>query len=500
MNNSIVIFGASGDLTSRKLIPALYNLFLKNRLPEPLNIVGFSRTPMTDEVWRGKLAETTQKFAADVFSQKSWDQFASRIRYYAGDIGNDESFQSLSKYLDELESQGISQEPAIGPPISNRLYYLSTAPKFYGPATQQLGKAGLAQESEGRIRRVVVEKPFGTDLQSAIALNEIIKQSFDESQVYRIDHYLGKETVNNVLVLRFANAIFEPIWNRNYIENIQITANEDVLVGRRAPYYETAGVLRDMFQNHLLQILTFVTMEPPALFEAKAIRDEKVKVLQSIRPMTADEALENSIRGQYRSYRDEAGVDHESQTATYGAMRLFVDNWRWKDVPIFLRSGKGMTCRSTQILIQFRRPPHSMFLKKDSTDIPLRGDMLLIQIQPAEGIQLHFMTKVPDTEMKIRASELNFNFKNTLQNYGHVTMPDSYERLLLDAMNGDASLFARIDEVEAAWRIIDPIQQTWDSGKMPDPEFYEVGSIGPYHAQRWMESFGHEWFDLCPIM
>lgn len=381
------------------------------------------------------------------------------------------------------------------PPETNRLYYLSTAPKFYGSATEQLGATGLATESPGHSRRVVIEKPFGTDLESAQRLNKVIHQNFDESQIYRIDHYLGKETVNNILILRFANAIFEPIWNRNYIDNIQITANEEVLVGRRAPYYETAGILRDMFQNHILQILTFATMEPPSKFDAKAIRDEKVKVLQSIRAMTDDEVIQNSVPGQYRSYRDETGVIKGSQTATYGAVRLFIDNWRWKGVPIFLRSGKGMSCRTTQIIINFRQPPHSMFADKAPTHA-LHSNRLLLQLQPAEGIQIYFMSKVPDTEMRIRMSELNFNFKSSFNG----AMPDSYERLLLDAMLGDASLFARSDEVEAAWRIIDPIQKTWDSGKMLDPEFYEIGSTGPAQADRWIESFGQNWFDLCPVV
>ena len=501
--NSLVIFGASGDLTSRKLIPALYNLFLKKRLPQPMHIVGFSRTPMDDAAWRNRLTETTQKFAADVFTRESWNAFAPMIHYHPGDIGNAESFRSLDDYLVRLESDSSELQLGAADPF-DRLYYLSTAPQFYGPVTQQLGVAGMAAQSPGRTRRIVIEKPFGTDLQSALSLNKIIEESFDESQVYRIDHYLGKETVNNILVLRFANAIFEPIWNRNYIESIQITANEDVLVGRRAPYYETAGVLRDMFQNHLLQILTFVMMEPPSHFDAKTVRDEKVKVLQSIRPMVEQEVFQNTIRGQYRSYRDEEGVAAESQTATYAAVRLLIDNWRWRDVPVFLRSGKGMSCRSTQILIQFRQPPHSMFGRylsgKEASDLPLQGNRLLIQIQPAEGIQLYFMTKVPDTEMQIRTSELNFNFKDTLQAYGHGTMPDSYQRLLLDALSGDASLFARIDEVEAAWRIIDPIQKTWDDGRMQDPEFYEVGSLGPAHAQRWINSFGRQWFDLCPLV
>jgi glucose-6-phosphate 1-dehydrogenase len=491
--NSLVIFGASGDLTSRKLIPALYNLYLKKRLPQPVNIVGFSRTAMEDGEWRKRLEEAAKQFAGTVFTPESWKDFSALLRYQAGDIGSAESFASLASYLDKLEAEGGASGggETAG---SNRLYYLATAPEFYGPAAGRLAAAGLAGETPGGTRRIVIEKPFGTDLASARELNETIQKNFNESQIYRIDHYLGKETVNNILVLRFANAIFEPIWNRNYIDNIQITANEEVLVGRRAAYYEKAGILRDMFQNHLLQILTFAAMEPPARFDAKSIRDEKLKVLQSIRVLSEDEVPANSVRGQYRSYRDEPGVAKGSTTATYGAVRLFIDNWRWKDVPVFLRSGKAMGCRTTQILINFRRPPHSLFSGKSS--LPAESNRLLLQLQPAEGIQLHFLTKIPDTEMRIRSSELNFNFKSSFRG----EMPDSYERLLLDALQGDASLFARNDEVEAAWRIIDPIQKAWDSGNAGEIEFYETGSMGPIQANRWIEGFGLSWFDLCPVV
>jgi glucose-6-phosphate 1-dehydrogenase len=483
---TLVIFGASGDLTGRKLIPALYNLYLKKRLPGVVNIVGFARTAMDDAEWRLRLEASTRQFAAKVFTEASWGLFAEALHYRAGNLADAGSFAELAVYLDTLEGNAAA--------ASNRLYYLATAPAFYGPAARQLAAAGLAAESGGATRRIVIEKPFGTDLASAQELNAVVQGCFAESQIYRIDHYLGKETVNNILVLRFANAIFEPIWNRNYIESIQITANEDVLVGRRAPYYEGAGVLRDMFQNHLLQILTFATMEPPARFDAKAVRDEKLKVLQSIRPLTAEEARLNSVRGQYRSYRDESGVARGSMTATYGAVRLFIDNWRWQGVPIFLRSGKAASCRTTQILINFRRPPHALFT--GAAGASAEGNRLLLQLQPAEGIQIHFMTKVPDTEMKMRSSELGFNFKGSYQG----EMPDSYERLLLDALQGDASLFARNDEVEAAWRIIDPIQSAWDSGLMGEIEFYETGSSGPTQAGRWIEHFGQSWFDLCPVV
>ncbi|MGL4594416.1 MAG: glucose-6-phosphate dehydrogenase [Thermoguttaceae bacterium] len=517
--NSIIIFGASGDLTSRKLIPALFNLYVKKRLPEPFCIIGFSRTQMNDATWRSELATTTQQFSENSFARTAWNEFAQKIHYFPGDIEKTESFAALKKYLNHLESGGnndvesflannenmatgpmVDESSAMSATTSNRLYYLSTAPKFYGVVAEKLAKEGMTEQRPHQERRIVIEKPFGTDLTSAIDLSAEFHRHFDESQIFRIDHYLGKETVNNVLVLRFANTIFEPIWNRNYIDNIQITANEDVLVGRRAPFYETAGVLRDMFQNHLLQIMTFVTMEPPTRFDAKSIRDEKVKVLQAIRYKNREEAARNSVRGQYVDYRKEPGVAPTSRTATFGAVRLLLDNWRWKDVPIFLRSGKGMSCRSTQIVIQFRMPPHCLFQDSNLPNGELHGcsqlheNRLLIQIQPAEGIQLHLMSKVPDSERLLRSTELGFNFKSQFNE----DMPDSYQRLLLDALRGDASLFARSDEVESAWQIIDPIQKAWDESSIPDS--YPIGSFGPACSDSWIESFGASWFNLCPLV
>jgi glucose-6-phosphate 1-dehydrogenase len=437
---------------------------------------------MTDETWREKLLVTTQKFCGADFKREKWDSFVPDIHYFAGDIEKDD-FAELDRYLQSLEGT----EPA------DRLYYLSTSPVFYELAVQKLGAADMTNEGNG-VRRVIIEKPFGTDLQTARELNRSIHQVFGERQIYRIDHYLGKETVNNILVFRFANTIFEPVWNRNYIDNIQITANEEVTVGHRAAFYEKAGILRDMFQNHLLQILTFALMEPPARFEADAVRDEKVKVLRAIRAMTIDEVKANTLRGQYRSYRDESGTASDSRTATFAAVRLMVDNWRWKNVPIYLRSGKGMSCRTTQIVIQFKQPPHMMF--QGGSQRVLDANRLLIQIQPAEGIQIHFQTKVPDTDMMFRQTEFNFNFRQSFQG----ELPEAYERLLLDAMNGDASLFARSDEVETAWGIIDPIQTAWDTVLVQDPEFYEIGSWGPGSSQDWIRHFGHEWFDFCPLL
>ncbi|MCL2348441.1 MAG: glucose-6-phosphate dehydrogenase [Planctomycetaceae bacterium] len=492
MSHTIVIFGASGDLTSRKLIPALYQLERKGRLKKPCRIVGFSRTPMSDDDWRNKLLETTQKFIGPGFDRSVWDGFAPMVHYFAGDIEKDGSLSELDAYLKSLE----------GETPSHRLYYLSTSPVFYATAVEKLGEAGMAGESQGSqqgspaqgSRRVIIEKPFGTDLETAKELNRRVHQVFDERQIFRIDHYLGKETVNNILVLRFGNTMFEPVWNRNYIDNIQITANEEVIVGHRAPFYEKAGILRDMFQNHLLQLLTFATMEPPARFEADAVRDEKVKVLRAIRAMTPEEVSVNTLRGQYRSYRDEPGVDKSSRVATFAAVKLMIDNWRWKDVPIYLRSGKGMSCRTTQIVIHFRKPPHMMFQGEQVRDI--EANRLLIQIQPAEGIQIHFQTKVPDTDMQMRQTEFNFNFRNSFDG----ELPEAYERLLLDAINGDASLFARSDEVEAAWKIIDPIQNTWDKKMATDPDFYEINDWGPTGSANWIRRFGHEWFDFCPVL
>ena len=389
MPNTIIIFGASGDLTSRKLIPALYGLFRKKRLPDETRIVGFSRTRFTHEQWRAKLAETTPEFAGPDFDAASWSQFAGSIFYQPGDIDKPDDYAALSKLLDSIE----------GSDAGTRLYYLATAPHFYEPAIERLGAAGLADESRGQ-RRIVIEKPFGTDLRTAQHLNAAVHRVFPERQVYRIDHYLGKETVQNVLVLRFANTIFEPVWNRNYIDHVQITVAEEVTIGRRGAYYESAGILRDMFQNHLLQLLMITAMEAPVRYKADAVRDEKVKVLQAIQPMAPDEVCRNTLRGQYIGYRNEPDVAPDSQTATYAAVKLAIDNWRWQGVPFYLRSGKAMSCRTTQIVIQFREPPFMLF--NSGAHNTCEANRLVIQVQPAEGIQLHFQTKVPDAGMQLR--------------------------------------------------------------------------------------------------
>jgi glucose-6-phosphate 1-dehydrogenase len=482
--NSIVIFGASGDLTSRKLVPALYRLFRKKRLPQGTRIVGFSRTEFSDDQWREKLAESTTKFAAAEFNTDGWRRFAEAIFYQPGDIGRADDFRRLSERLQSLE-QGSAHQ--------TRLYYLATAPEFYEPAIAHLGEARLATENGGP-RRVIIEKPFGADRATAQQLNAAVHRVFGEEQVYRIDHYLGKETVQNVLVLRFANTIFEPVWNRNYIDHVQITVAEEVLVGRRGAYYDGAGVLRDMFQNHLLQLLMITAMEAPVRYRADAVRDEKVKVLQAIRPLSNADVGRSTIRGQYRGYLDEPGVDRQSQTATFAALRLEIDNWRWQGVPFYLRSGKGMSCRTTQIVIQFRQPPTMLF--RSGSELHCEANRLVIQVQPNEGIQLHFQSKVPDAGMRLRLADLDFRFAREFKE----EMPEAYERLLLDALAGDASLFARADEVEHAWAIIDPIVAAWKEGAGPPLCVYEPGLWGPEESTHWMREQGREWFDTCPVI
>ncbi|MCG8450295.1 MAG: glucose-6-phosphate dehydrogenase [Pirellulales bacterium] len=483
MSQTIVIFGASGDLTSRKLLPALYQLFRKGRLARTLHVVGFSRSEFSHEAWRNKLAETTANFVGEKFDVEKWAEFSQQIYYHQGDIGKAEDFQSLSQFLDEIERNKAG----------NRVYYLSTAPRFYKPAIEQLGRACLADESKGS-RSVVIEKPFGTDLASARDLNIAVHDVFQEHQVYRIDHYLGKETVQNLMVLRFGNTIFEPIWNRNYIDHVQITVAEEVDVGSRAGYYDSAGVIRDMIQNHLLQLLMITAMEAPVRYEADAIRNEKVKVLEAIQPFCSDRVAEDTFRGQYRGYTAAEGAPATSRTATFAGVKLSIDNWRWQGVPFYLRSGKAMSCRTTQIVIQFHAPPHKLF--DDSPHELGESNRLVIQVQPAEGIQLHFQTKVPDAGMSMRQTDLNFNYQREFRG----VMPEAYERLLLDALEGDASLFARADEVEAAWQLCDPLLQTWETEDRPTLYMYDPGFWGPPECREWMHAQGREWFDTCPVL
>jgi glucose-6-phosphate 1-dehydrogenase len=480
MSHTIVIFGASGDLTSRKLVPALYQLYRKQRLPEDVLIVGVSRHSFTHEQWRADLAGDAAKYVGDNLDQGTWDKFAKRVFYHPGDVDKDDDFAGLDEFLRQQEQS----------PQGTRIYYLATAPTLYERAVEGLGRHGMADQSQGQ-RRVIIEKPFGTDLTSARKLNAVVHDVFQEDQVYRIDHYLGKETVQNLLVLRFANTIFEPIWNRNFIDHVEITVAEEVDVGRRAGYYDAAGVIRDMFQNHLLQLLMITAMEAPVRYAADAVRDEKVKVLHAIRPLAGQSVHSDTFRGQYRGYTAAEGVDPGSRTATFAAVKLWVDNWRWQGVPFYLRSGKAMSCRTTQIVVQFREPPHMMF-----PEHPTESNRLVIQVQPAEGVQIHFETKVPDAGMKLRQTDLDFRYRREFRD----AMPDAYERLLLDAMEGDASLFARADEVEAAWTICDPILDEWHHRDRPTLFMYDRGGWGPIECSDWMALQGREWFDACPVL
>ena len=483
MPHTFVIFGASGDLTHRKLVPALYQLHRKGRLPEQMRVVGFARSPFSHQQWRQGLAELAREFVGESFEQAVWDEFSQRLFYQAGDINNKADFDHLASFLKEVEREAQS----------TRVYYFATSPKFYETAVRHLGQAGLANETEGP-RQVIVEKPFGTNLTSAQHLNAAITTVFEERQVYRIDHYLGKETVQNLLVLRFANTIFEPIWNRNYIDHVQITVAESVDVGSRAKYYDGSGVLRDMFQNHLLQLLMITAMEAPIKYEPDTIRNEKVKVLQAVRPLVGDAIREDTFRAQYRGYTSDEDVDSNSRTATFAAVKLWIDNWRWHGVPFYLRSGKAMSCRSSQIVIQFVAPPHMMFA--DGPQSATEANRLVIQVQPGEGIQLHFETKVPDAGMKLRQTDLDFDFCREF----HSVMPGAYERLLLDALEGDASLFARADEVETAWRIIDPVLEYWRTRDQPSLFAYDTGQWGPMESTAWMAHQDRQWFDSCPVL
>ncbi|HUI09495.1 MAG TPA: glucose-6-phosphate dehydrogenase [Bacteroidota bacterium] len=482
METVIVIFGGSGDLTSRKLIPALYSNYLKGRLPRPARIIGVSRTPIGNDAFREKLAAAVRASGPAPFDEAAWNEFASCISYTSGDIEVPGTYQALARAV----SPG-------GAPVQC-MYYLATAPRFYRDVIGRLAEAGMMTEEEGGpYRRIIVEKPFGRDLASAHGLNEELHRLLQETQIFRIDHYLGKETVQNVLMLRFGNAIFEPIWNRNHIDHVQITVAETVGVGHRAGYYEGAGALRDMFQNHLLQLMTLVAMEPPAVVDADSLRNEKVKILTALREIPPEHSKRFTVRGQYRGYTAAEGVDPRSTTETYAALQAYVDNWRWQGVPFYLRSGKCLPEKSSEIIVQFRRPPTQIFdVQAGVTE--LFTNHLSICIQPDEGMHLRFITKVPDQGMHIRPVDMEFHYRDS---FGDGPIPEAYERLLLDALQGDASLFTRGDEIELAWKFIDGVREGWEGGDGAPLETYEPGSWGPEGAETLLARERRWWKHDC---
>jgi glucose-6-phosphate 1-dehydrogenase len=479
-STSIVIFGASGDLAHRKLLPALFNLYRKNRFPENFQILGFATRAWDDEKFRVEMEAAANEFCSYDYSYDEWLEFAEHLHYMSGNFTNQDDFQTLANRLKQLE-----------PGPSDRMFYLATAPRFFLQIVKSLGQSGMVEESEGN-RRVVVEKPIGTDLASAKALNKGISEVLAEHQIFRIDHYLGKESVQNLLIFRFANAIFEPIWNRNYIDHVQITVAEDVGVEHRAGYYDTVGVLRDMFQNHLLQLVALVAMEPPANFEADSIRDEKIKVLRSIRPILAEDVNNETVRGQYRGYLEAPGVAPDSQTDTFAALRLHIDNWRWQDVPFYLRSGKQLAEKCTEIAIQFKSPPIRMFPLPQ--DFKMTANVLGMCIQPDEGIHLRFEAKVPDAAAETRSVDMEFHYRDS---FGETSIPEAYERLCLDALNGDATLFTRADAAELSWGYIDPIIAAWHSPEGPPLGMYESGSWGPPEAHDFLAGRKRSWIRTC---
>ena len=490
----LVIFGATGDLTRRKLIPALYDLACVGCMSPHFDIVGVGRKPLSDDEFRNSLEEVAaQSKDARNFTSEGWRDFAKRIRYFAGDTDRPETYLQLARYLAGMRGKECSP---------NLLFYLATPSSLFGEIIKGLAAAELNLNEKGWTR-IVVEKPFGHDLASARELNAALLSVFDEEAVYRIDHYLGKETVQNILVFRFGNLLFEPIWNRNYIDYVEITAAETLGVEQRAGFYEETGALRDMVANHMLQLLSLTAMEPPLAFDASSVRGKKVEVLSAIRPMSVEEVAERTVRGQYGpgqidgkgvpGYREEPGVASNSKTETFASVQFFIENWRWAGVPFFVRTGKRLSRNLTEIAVHFKRTPQTLFTQESDNEV--ERNVIAFRIQPNEGISVDFAAKRPGTEMRTANVQLNFRYREA---FG-TKSPVAYETLLLDAMRGDATLFTRRDEAEAEWRLITPIEQAW--AELPAPKFpnYPAGSAGPEPADLLIARNGWSWRTLDPL-
>jgi len=486
---TIVIFGASGDLTKRKLLPALYNLKVLKLLPQDFAVVGVAVTDGNDESYREKISSDIHEFATREVDETEWQEFRDRCYYIQGDFNDPATFQGLGKKLED--AQKTHRLPG------NVLFYLAVAPSFFAKIVEQLHAAGLTAEKPHAWRRVIIEKPFGHDLASARELNADLTRHIDESQIYRIDHYLGKETVQNIMVFRFGNSVFEPVWNRRYIEYVQITVAEELGVELRGGYYDKSGVLRDMVQNHILSVLSLIAMEPPSSISGNAVRNEKVKVLEAIRPMEPEQVISNTVRGQYgpgfvggknvQAYRAEPDVDPESNTETFVALKLEVDNWRWAEVPFYIRSGKRLAAHTTQAVIGFRRAPLLLF--GNDVQSPTSPNRLILHVQPDEGITLDIHAKRPGPSINIADIPLHFSYSD----FGEGSAATGYETLLYDCMTGDPTLFHRYDSVDASWRIVNPILDVWSALKARDFPNYESGSWGPAASNHLIEKSGHKW-------